>query len=792
MTTLFRKAKHGVKSFSLTEYPDAELVKNIWRHPKIDDKQMMNLKDYCDTAVKNKNKDSCVVVEYHLKYKYGRYFCKNSMISSCPMWNALRSSLFEKTEMDYDIISAHQSIMYDLMKDDSCYRTKYIKYYIDNRDKVIEDIWICPDAINNYNKENNDNKTKRDFVKTLFTIYLYGGDLRTWTAKDKGFNLDDEEYKLTPFVEDFKKELKQNTKLMLDPDEEPRYEELVKWVKNNKLEKAKKKYPETPKDKRKIKENIIYWDEKKYHLKDGVVLSIILQDEERQIIERAIDFMRKKGMEVTSYNYDGFQVKKRGLGLRTDFIDELNDEINKENKWKNIKFLDKPFKDGVDVSEIPLDDEEFDYDNYKKNKYYAYSKYYFEKHHFKCLNPPCFIKLGIDGNVQTISTAEKLRCMYKHIKSYYFKPMLGLGMWNFIDNWLDDADMRHYSSINYYPPPKYVPANVFNLWFPYPILKTELDMSADTTLIHDHFKLMAGGDRDVVYDEDGEKSLEKDDVGKRPVYEYLLNWYSHVIFKSHRKSEVCILLKGVEGAGKSYIAENFLAEICGEEKVMITGRSDKAFGKFSNLQGKLLCVLNEANGKETHDLASILKDCITANKISLEKKGIDIVEVIDYCNFIFTTNGFNSIQMPPNDRRFIAIEVDDSKVGCWDTYFEPLVKAVNDKKIMRKFYEELKERKLDKFNPSRHRPYTELGAVLKDVNKDYMQAYIDYLSEETEYINKWTSATDMWAYFGKWWADEKRPEAHIPTRTKFVGAFSFHKSIKKRRSGGGNEYYLSV
>ena len=83
------------------------------------------------------------------------------------------------------------------------------------------------------------------------------------------------------------------------------------------------------------------------------------------------------------------------------------------------------------------------------------------------------------------------------------------------------------------------------------------------------------------------------------------------------------------------------------QKCYITSKIDKVFGRFANTQGKLLIVLNEASGQETHAIDSVLKDGITATRIQLERKGVDCLEIIDYSNYIFTTNGFNSVKMPP-------------------------------------------------------------------------------------------------------------------------------------------------
>lgn len=770
---MFRNSKSQKRLFSLTEYPDLQKASTLWKHPEIHPDQVTNFKKYCDEAIK----EGSVKVDY-IRYKpYGRYFVKDTKkISSCPMWSKLRSTLFAEKEYDVDVVACHQSILYDLLlphKDK--YKLDALKRYVDDRDGVIEEMTIKEDAIARYNKKNNCYSVKRDCIKSLFTIMLYGGIVDTWKTE---WGFDEDDYDLSDFVNEFEEELKWNTAVICNMD--TRFTDIVKWKKADLLEVYKNKHPEQPADKRQRKKGIDYFDTSKYKINEGKILSIILQDFETQIVEVAMEWTREIGCTLTSYNYDGFQILK--AGVPDDYIDKLNEKI----QWNNIKFIKKEFKPPLEMSEIKEASDEFDYDEYLICEDYEYRKNYFEKFHFKSLNPVCYVKIFPDGELQHISH-DKLEKMYKHLKAKYWCPEAQKEvMQPFLIKWLSDAGMLHYTKIGFYPPPLPTPYRHFNMWCDFPILKTPLkevegrekgQLFKETQIIHDHFLLMAGkGDKN---------GLQSAEENKLEIKEYLLNWFAHLCQFPARKTEVCVILKGEQGAGKSTIGEKVMAKIFGDEKLFITGRTDKAFGKFSNLQGKLLCILNEAQGKDTHDMDSVLKDVITAHKIQLEKKCIDIVEVIDYSNFMFTTNGFNMVKMPKDDRRMMVVHCDNSKKNN-AVYFIPLYKAVNDLNTMRMFYQELMERDLSNFHPSNDRPYTFISETLKRVNADYIDEFVQWLDMMNDY--EWNSPSEVYDKFNSWWVEKGRKTDQKPHEQKFLGMVVMHDDIKKRRVSYGFEY----
>jgi hypothetical protein len=212
--------------------------------------------------------------------------------------------------------------------------------------------------------------------------------------------------------------------------------------------------------------------------------------------------------------------------------------------------------------------------------------------------------------------------------------------WGFTSGWLSDETMRTYYRYNYYPDNSMCPVNCYNLWKPFPILKTALDPDADTSKIYNFINTLLGD-----------------------CNEYVLNWLAHIVQQPWRKTEVCVLLYGVQGCGKSTIGEYLLRKIIGESKMLITSKADKMFGKFVNTQGKLLAILNECSGKDTFNICDILKDAISMTMTEQEKKGVDAVAVTDYTNFIFTTNNILCAKINDNTRRYVIYETSNKMIG---------------------------------------------------------------------------------------------------------------------------------
>ena len=721
------------KSFTLKEFPNPLYIDNIFTHPDIYDTQVQALEAYCSNYDEN---NKCVNVEYVKCTEYGRYFVKEPNVLSCTiMWNKIRATLFAESDYDIDVVNCHSEVLLTLLKNNTNYDIKNLEYYCLHRDDVIDSIEIEWGAINEYNIYNKDNKTKKDFVKSLFTIILYGGTIDTWKET---FGISSNDFKLTAFVKDYIDEIQMNTNIIIG---DKRFKDIVASVKSLKIQEAKEKY----KKKFKIE---------KFKLNNGALLSVILQEYETLIIEKAMNFMKGNNCIITSYNYDGFQIRK--LDNIDELINNLNNHINNSFishsreispfKFENIKFIVKPFREGLDVRDLLiLKSINFERKLMDQTNNFRIQKKYFERFHCKIENPYCYIR--DDENGLMFIKPDKLTSFYNNIHSNY----KGTESF-FIHEWtVRHQNMRTYCTFNYFPNPDLCPANCYNLWKPFPILKTELDSNADTSKIYSFIYTLLG-----------------------ECAQYVLNWLAHVVQKPERKTEVCILLYGEQGCGKSTIGEYLLRKIIGLDKMIITSKADKMFGKFVNSQGKLLAVLNECSGKDTFNICDILKDAISMTTTEQEKKGIDAVAVTDYTNFIFTTNNINSVKIEEGDRRFMPIEINPVLKNNV-SYFKELYADLDNDVIVRKFYEELMSRDLSNFAASRDRIITELMEDMKTMNRNCIKQFINYWKdkvissscEDGNFMEKRMKAAALYECFNHFWKIEGRKAENKPTLTKF-------------------------
>jgi len=692
-------------TFTLTEYPNNQFIENIWTHPAIWFAQREEVKNYC-----NSYKEDGINIEYIKYYNYGRYFVKDHKVrSSTIMWSPIRSCLFGETDYDVDIVNCHSNLLLDICKTNDMYDIECLKQYCENRESVIDMFNIPEENIENYNKlPKNKNKkfTKKDIVKNLITRYLYGGSFQEWK---KEFLLDNVE--LPEFVKKFSEEIKLNT-LIFGNDK--RFKDIIDYEKKRRLEKQKKK---RGKD----------FDIEKFNIKHSKYLSVILQEYETLIIMKVINYVKSKDINVTSYNYDGFQILKNDVSDCEKFVDSLNNDIdfslshndNHFIKFDNIKFIIKPFKDPLDTNElIDFNTDNFEEEVFNKieEKDYITKKMYFEKYFAKIKSPTQFVEMK--KNDYHLFKKKDFMDAYEHLR---FEKWVKKGKngadsdyeeVSFLNEWAKDKTMRYFDNVDYYPTASMCPKKTFNLWNDFPIKNIPLDENANTDLLYYHINTLLNNDTIDI--------------------EWFLNWMAHIVQFPHKKTEVCVILYDKKfGTGKSILAEEFLQRIIGLNKMTITAKTDKLFGKFTDTQGKLLYVLNEAKGKDTFELNDIIKDAITGKVGQMEKKGVDSMQVKDYINYIITTNNLNSIKLEEGDRRFMVFKTNGELKGNVQ-YFTELIKTLEDEVIMRKFYEDLMNRDLREFDASRDRQQNELMDIMKEHNQDFILEFINYWKQESE------------------------------------------------------------
>jgi hypothetical protein len=254
---------------------------------------------------------------------YGRFYSNNKFLCSQYQWNRIRATLFATTEYDIDIEACHPNILAQLHNKlfNNPQSTTNLSYYINNRDLVINDIMVSESAINRYNSANKDNKTKKDVVKSLFNIVVYGGTIETWK---KTFKLRNGEFDVKNYYTPFYDEMKRISDDIISHD---RFKILIDDVKAQfKIDKK--------------------------NAKNSNMLSIILQNEEQIIISHAMNYFDSIrdniNFIITTYSYDGFQImgpiNDESRAIINGVLINLNYTIYNDLNY-NIKFLIKPFRE---------------------------------------------------------------------------------------------------------------------------------------------------------------------------------------------------------------------------------------------------------------------------------------------------------------------------------------------------------------------------------------------------------------------------------------------------------------
>ncbi len=747
-------------SLRLTEFPNAEIVEKISRHKMIDPPEQRDMYH----AYLKSIKDGKSVIQYKGKKQdnqvLGRlYSATPYMLSSCNMWNRARATLFKDTEYDIDMINAHFKLLLAMCKR---YRENFppetyeiLEKYCEDRDSIFEDIYVNEMIIDEYNLNNNEAKTKKDFLKTLFTIKLYGGSVRTW---ENTYGLNDDDYELSEVFTALENELTYIAKT------------IVKIHPKSDL--AMKMYVEKVKKKMKHK----YYDEKEVgdiKIKTPSphkLLAYLLQDKEREVVCSAIKKAQKAGFTVTCYSYDGFQVLKND-GIH-DFLSTIND-ID-----EGVEFVVKPFRDP-----LPLDD-----------------KYLIEP------EPDCFdaltmwrigLKQTFDEDVNKYILKPSTTLDLKKKKEYFDKYFmfvsnqkkivqeLSCGIFNFIapndtkyfanveyvnekgdkspfiNWWLKQLDRREYEKMECLPPPCETPKNVYNLWKGFEIEETELDDSADVSVIMDHFYNVAGCDEKV--------------------RDYLLDWFAHKIQKPAIKTEVCLILyTDGEGAGKGIFSECLMKTMLGKyhkDYFQTIKKMCEIGTRFSNVAEKLLAVHNETKAQATYGLIDQIKDFITEQTFNKELKGANIeVGLRALCDMILTTNNDNCMKISQSDRRFAIIECNEDNIGNQE-YFKKVWFAFNDKKIVRKFYQLLKDRDISNFFAQADRPITKIYEEFKKssmsaIDLFWAERYIKWKDCDGDKIDK-PKISYMWDCF------QRFHEKNFPKNQHYYTLFTFSKASRK-------------
>jgi len=569
----------------------------------------------------------------------------------------------------------------------------------------------------------------RDQAKNLFIRLLYFGSISTWLSDEKIENKVE-----LDFVKDFKNELNVIGDLIIQANPT-----LKKIITDNK---------------KKTKNNISDHDIK------ASTCSIYLQDFENQILETVYNYSIDKGYITDNavLCYDGLMIPKDNYN--EDLLIEFQNIVQLNNGF-DVSFTQKELNDGYTIEEINEAQIEDDLTEYEK------TKLNFEKTHFKIMYPISYAterndKLILNSKYEFIDMFQNMKLEETDIKGNQKEI-------SFISKWMDDKNIRTYDSIDFLPCQK-APDNIYNTFNGFEAEKKELyDCNMNDTLLFKHIKNLTNNNE--------------------LVYKYFLDCLANIIQHPYKKTNTALIMKSIQGCGKDTIFDYFGRQILGSKYYSSQDSIELLFGRFnSEIENKLLVVMNEASGKDTYIINEKIKGAITRATNSIENKGMKAYDNTNNIFYVFLTNNNNAVKVEEHDRRFCAIESSD-KYANNEIYFNKLYDELYSGKIDKSFFNFLKERDISKVNFTNDRPKTEFYKNMKSMNIPIIGRY---LCEYIDNVNSLKSISSKLLFdsFNYWCCDNKFKNEM--TSTSFGLQIKTYDGIIKSRNSIGMKYSFEI
>ena len=437
-------------------------------------------------------------------------------------------------------------------------------------------------------------------------------------------------------------------------------------------------------------------------------LSCYLNNIENQIVLKAMEYFASKGVPIYVYSFDGFL-----HGINDIPYSELNDYIFEETGIP-LQFINKPMKkfieftnvldlhelvpvkDDIKLEAIDIDTEnllEFDFqiiEKYCKDYYDELTEYSTRGDHLKVLRKYC------DYFFQTIECSDymvvrhsyhfvhgkKFRREHIAMKFNLFKKtyccdkdtvisyipkgaLLAKPVFSFIIDYMNWEQRLKYPRINFYPSME--PKKFYNVFKGFKYLPSDRIEIPSIEPFTNHIKnIWCNGDDFL--------------------YQYVIRWLAQTVQKPWERTEVALVLKSAEGAGKGVILNHFIGGIMGlydtengTQGCFRTVKKDTdIFGQFTNtLEGCTMLFLDEMVWGGDKKARGILMALITEPTNKIEFKGVSSYQVQAFQNVVIASNEEWVVPASSGVRRFLVLECNNKYAGVQTpesrAYFENLL-----------------------------------------------------------------------------------------------------------------------
>lgn len=235
-------------------------------------------------------------------------------------------------------------------------------------------------------------------------------------------------------------------------------------------------------------------------------------------------------------------------------------------------------------------------------------------------------------------------CRNRRVK-YEKKDGSKPGVINPATEFFEDELRTTYVGTQFEPDTTKVDPHKFNLFNGFPYEPASAGASeGDWSLMREHIKdnLIAGNGATPEQDES--------------LFNYWMTWHADIFQNPGRKKGTSIAILGEQGVGKSKFYDWFRVGLA-DYAIKVSSKKYLVGSFNAHLDSKLLVVAEEAFWSGDKESASVLKDFISSETYTVERKGVDAVERRNLIRTVFVTN--NDWAIPTDDnadaRRFLVL-----------------------------------------------------------------------------------------------------------------------------------------
>lgn len=214
-------------------------------------------------------------------------------------------------------------------------------------------------------------------------------------------------------------------------------------------------------------------------------------------------------------------------------------------------------------------------------------------------------------------------------------------------------------------------------------------------------------------------------------YTFIINWLQWIIKYPNKQTEVIIVILGRQGCGKGIVAEWLLKNFFGGPISVKTNALEKFTQQFNSLAfGKVFTVVDEGQPDSNKSQANfdMLKSLITDPTQTVEMKGVDCKQAINFNNFMYLTNHNNSFKVEEDDRRVAVLECNPVYKGNHE-YFNTLSEALDNEDMPDVLFTYLYDREY-LVKPASILPKTEAKETMKIVSLDMVGKFFHCLAND--------------------------------------------------------------